>query len=69
MRLESIAFLQLNFHGIHIVASDGGAELVRPLQHPKPGGGVMLPGQAAKGGHVVVPVNGGDDDFALRGFQ
>lgn len=25
----------------------------------------MLAGQAAQGGHVVVPVNGGDDDFGL----
>jgi hypothetical protein len=39
MRLERIAFLQLNLHGVHVFASDGGAELVGPLQHPKVGDG------------------------------
>ncbi|MCB0519194.1 MAG: hypothetical protein H6577_15585 [Lewinellaceae bacterium] len=65
MHLESIAFHQQIFHQIHVFANDGCAEPVRPLQHPKVGGGVVLKGKAAAGDHVVVPVNGGDDDFGL----
>ena len=44
MRFEGIAIFQQNFHRIHALANNGGAKLVRPLQHTDVGGGVVVTG-------------------------